>query len=624
MSFAVFRKYEKPILWAVVIFTVLIFATFSGFGDLQALLTRQDLAQVYGRFEVQSSGQLREVGLDEFAQVRQHLNRFLYAQRSREGAEDGEVWAHIIRKAEAEGAGLKVTDRDVDELVRGMFGNQPLTRATYEGFWRDTLQFSSAREMESFLRDMLLGMRWMQFQVDAAGVVAADEVYLRWRTDNELFDHEAVVVPDLAAEAVPDPAAEELQSWWDGQLQPVREARYQDPRRIDLLYAWAPLGAGELAFPDDKLAALPEPDEAQVSARFGLVGSDRWPDATELTPEIRAELARELKVVAAAQAAETAFESGTDKSPEAFRSVLEAAGLRVEDPEGLLSTDEIKALPEVGSEMLAAWLAQTAVGNVHLDYPYGTADHVALVLVTGEQASRPLSFDEAHEMLVRDWKAARRDQPVRDWREALLKAARELPECAAAIQPLLDAAAARADTAVAALPADATEEQKSAARKQVLDESERSEIAPRVAGFERLVWDAVPRPAGALAQTLGGVAKSYARKPTGPEEAGSLERLLKTSPAIFRLAVDSVSDIIRHAATTQSAVVRITGRSFPEQSAMLADQAGMDLSRKALGQQRRMEAQMALAAGPLMASRKLEVSEPEQRSTPFPELPPDV
>jgi len=34
MSFAVFRKYQKPLLWVTVIFCVLIFATFSGFDDL--------------------------------------------------------------------------------------------------------------------------------------------------------------------------------------------------------------------------------------------------------------------------------------------------------------------------------------------------------------------------------------------------------------------------------------------------------------------------------------------------------------------------------------------------------------------------------------------------------------
>jgi hypothetical protein len=624
MSFAVFRKYQKPLLWAAVIFSVLIFATFSGFGDLKAVLTRQDLAQIYGRFDVQTSGSRREVGLEEFVATRQNLNRFSWLQGSREGAEDEEVWAHIVRKAEAEACGLKVTDRDVSDLVRGMFGGQPVTRELYERLWRDQLHFGSAREMESFLREILLGMRWMEIQVEAAGVVGADEIYLRWRTDNELFDYEAVVVADLADDAVPEPSAEELAAYWDGLAQPVREAKYQDPRRIDLLYAWAPLAAGEQGLPDERLEGLPEPDEAQVTARFGLVRAERWPEATEATPEMRAGLARELKVAAAAQAARAAFEAGEDRSPEAFRAQMEAAGFHVEDPEGLLGGDEIKALPEVGSEMLAAWLAQTTVGNVHLDYPYGTQDHVGLMLVTAEQASRPLSLQEAHDALVRDWKASRKDRPVRDWREALRAAARALPECAAAIQPLLDDAAARAEEAAAALPADATEDQKAAARQQVLDAAERSDIAPRVAGFERLAWDVVPRPEGARIQSFSGVPRSYARNPDGPEEAGSIERLLRTAPAIFRLAVDSVSDVIRHAASSQSAAVRVTGRRFPEQAAMLADQAGMDLARKELSRQRRMEAQMALSSAALISSRKLEVSEIQQSSTQFPEIPPDA
>lgn len=628
MSFAVFRKYQKPLLWAAVIFSVLIFATFSGFGDLKALLTQQDLSQPYGIFEVRSSGEQRQVGLDEFASVRQDLNRLYWIQGAREGADDADVWGFIIRKAEAQGAGMRVADPDVGEVAKAMArsanGGLPVTAEVYDRFWRDQLQFASAREMESFLRDFLLGLRWAEQEVQAAGVLAADEIYLRWRADHELFDYEAVVVADADPAALPDPTADELQAHWDGMAPELRAVRFQDPRRVDVIYAWAPLAAGEGALPDDKLAAQPEPDEQQVLGRFGMVGSDRWPDAKEPDEAMRAELVRELKVIAAVQAAKAAFEAGTERTPEAFRAAMEAAGLRVEDPEGLLGSDEIKALPQVGNDMLAAWLASVQPGNLHLAYPYGSQAHVALVLVTAEQASRPLEFAEARDKLVADWKEARRDAAVREWRDALRAAARALPECAAAIQPLLDAAAQRAEEAVAALPADATEEQRAEARKQVLDQAEAAEIAPRVAEFEGQVWDGVPRPAGAQQLDFAGVSKAYARNPGGPEEATSVERLLKTSPLVFRLAVGAVSEPIRHAAGSQSAVVRVKARSFPPQDGMLADEEGLNAARRALAAERRRDAQMALTGDLLAASRNLRVFELQTRTPDLPEIPPDA
>lgn len=628
MSFAVFRKYQKPLLWAAVIFSVLIFATFSGFGDLKALLTQQDMSQPYGIFEVRSSGATRQVGLDEFAAVRQDLNRLSWLQGSREGVSDAEVWGFIIRKAEAEGAGLSVADGDVGDLVKSMVaslsGGAPVTRELYERFWRDQLQFASAREMERFLRDLLLGLRWMDQEVQAAGVLAADEIYLRWRADHELFDLEAVVVADADPATLPDPTPEQLQKHWDDMEPALRAARFQDPRRIDLIYAWAPLAAGEGGFPDELLAAQAEPDAQQVLSRFGAVGSDRWPDATEPDEAMRAELARELKVIAAAQAAKAAFEAGNERTPEAFRTAFEAAGFRVEDPEGLLGSDEIKALPQVGNDMLAAWLASVQPGNLHLAYPFGSQAHVALVLVTAEQASRPLEFAEAHDKLLADWKESRRDAAVRDWRAALRTAARALPECAAAIQPLLDAAATRADEAVAALPADATEEQRASARRQVLDLAEASEIAPRVAEFEGQVWASVPRPEGARVVELAGVPKSYAHNPDGPEEATSVERLLKTNSSVFRLAVGAVSEPIRHLAGSQSAVVLVKARSFPPQAGMLADDEGLKTARSALAAERRRDARMALAGEPLVASRNLRVFELQTRGDTLPETPPDA
>jgi hypothetical protein len=617
MSFAIFRKYEKPIMWATVVFSVLIFATFSGFGSLKNLLSQHATVEVYGQFDVHSSGQRHVTTTSEFMGVRQALSRFAYARNGTSDVKDPEVWSHLILLEEGRGAGLQATDRDVAQFVQQQFGGQPVTADLYTFWWRDRLGFPSARAYEEFIHDFILGNRWAQFDTEAAGVVNADDVYLRWRQDNERFDYDAVVIADLTDEQLGDPSTEDLQKLWDDTPQALRDATYVEPRRLDVAYAWAPLGEGEHAVPAEKLAPLAEPTDEEVQQRFEEIGEERWPDVKEPTDEIKAVLKHELKVASAAQVATKLFEAGEDKSVEAFRRIMEDAGLTFANPEGLLGTDELAKLPDIEDELLPMWLSQQKVGTAYLGEPDTAKQmNVHVVLLEAEQPSRPLTFEEAHDKLVTNWRNGRRSKPAADYREALRKAARELPECQAVIQPLVDAAQKRADDAAAALGADATDEAKAAARKQVLDASERGEIAARVAEFEHLVWDSVPRPEGARVLNFTGVPKSYSRHPTGDEEPTSVERQLKVAQAIFRLGVNGISEPVRHTPSAQTAIALVRARSFPDKAEMLADTAGMETARRMLSSQRFAEAQRSLAPEALMASHNLEVAELAQKKQP--------
>jgi len=610
MSFAWFRKYEKPFMWAAVIFTVAVFATFSGFSDLKALLSRQGADATYGQFELQATGQTKVIDLDEFQRVRLAMNRFAYASRSQDKITDNEVWAHIILREEARAADLDVSDDDVNDYVANAIGGgQPLTHELYTHIWRDILQFASAADMEDFLREQLEGSRWASFRLASAGLVTADEIYLQWRQDNEHFDYDALVIPDLKPEQVTDPSSDELKTMWDALSETVRAATYAEPRRVDIAYAWARLAPGEHGMADDKLAAEPDPAADEVESRFDMVKAERFPTAPSLTDEIRATLVRELKVMAVAQKAHDEFEASDDKGFEAFRHRMEAAGLTVEDPVGLLDNPALLEVPDIGGPMLSAWLGQTQVGGTVFGDPHwDDQDEVHVVLVQGEQPARPLSYEEAHDQLVKNWKQSRLDKPAREWREALRSAARELPECKAVIQPLLDAATTRADEAAAAL-ADATDEARAARRKEVLDQAEAADILPRVKEFEHLVWDSVARPEGARIVPFAGIARSYRMHPSSDETATSIERRLKTAGEVFRLAVDSVSDTIRHAPTSESAAVIIRARSFPPQTDMGADLAGLNQSRTTLSRQRENEARGNFAPDAVAASHKLRVAD---------------
>jgi hypothetical protein len=629
MSFAWFRKYEKPFMWGTVIFSVLIFATFSGFGDLKALLQRRDIGVAWGQFTLESTGKTMDIGEDEYRQISQRLNRLSSAMGQRQNVSEDAIWSFIIMREEARASGLEMSDQDVASFISSqVLGGQPVSREMYTHIWSDVLGFSSARDMEEFFRELLLGRRYASIKAEAAGLVTADEVYLQWRQDNERFDYDGVVIADVPLEQVPGPSDDELKTMWDAVPEQVRQGTYRDPRRLDIAYGWATLAPGEHGVADEKLAGIAEPPADEIDAAFQQDRAKRWPETKELTDEIRAALVREAKVIELARKAHEAFEAGQDKGADAFRSAMEAAGLNFADPVGLLSDDELDALPDIGGPMLSGSLSDVGVGATWFGDPREGYDQheVHVVLVQGVQDARPFSFEEAHDQLVKNWKDARRDKPAKDWREALTKAARERPECQTAIQPLLDAANKRADEAAAALT-DATDEARAAKRKELLDQAEATEIKAKVAEFEHLVWADVPRPEGTREISFKDVPRSYARKPTGDEPVASIDRMVKISPEVYRLGVDAVSNLIRRGASNESAAVIIRARSFPEQPAMAADSEGLERSRNTLSSQRRYAYSASnLSPDAVVASHKLKLSELADKKTkkPEPAIPPDA
>ncbi len=617
MSFAWFRKHEKMFLWGAIGFSVVILATFSGFGDLQALL-RHGAETSVGEFVVASTGETRRVEADEYERVRVALNKLAYTRRQDVTADD--VWRHIMLLADARGARLEVTDGQISKQITG---GQAVSKEQYRSFWRDQLQFPSAREFENFFRDMLLTQLWQEFAADQAGIVSADDVYLRWRSDNEIFDLDVLVFPDAPLESIADPDAATLQAAWDALAEPVRSVRYVEPSRQDIVYAWLPMQGGADTLPPDKLAAVPEPQPTEVEARWHQVQAERWPDQTELDDATRAVLAREVKLVQYVEEALAAFQEKPKQDAATFTAAMTDAGLHVADPAGLLGPDELKALADLGDENLPLFLSQKSAGESQFGYPYGNQKSVYAAFVEAAQPSRPLTFEEAHDALVKSWKEEQRGQAAQAFRDEITRRTRELPEAAAAIAPLVEEAGRRADEQVAAQP-DLDDAGRQALRRTVLDAAEAQDILPRLATFEHLVWADVTVPDGVQRLTLEGVRRSAMRHPDPADDAASIQRFLKSNGAIFQLAVDAISKPLAHAASRSSAIVRVSRRTFPEHTEMPADPEGMNESRRQLVALRRFECSQGFSAEALKASHQLRVVERSQPGKPAPAPPPNA
>jgi len=608
MSFRWFRKYEKPFLWAAVIVSIGVFVVFSGMGNLRRLIGGRNQDELAGTFVVQTTGKMRDVSVEDFMHERTLLNKLFYRARG-EALTDDQVWQHIMMLADAEGAGIDVAK---SEVVEAITGKQPMTKAQYRQIW-SMMQFSSARELESLERDLLKTARWQEWSTGAAGIVGLDEVYVRWKADNERRDLEALVFTDRQPDEIPDPPRETVKAWYDEQSEAFRNSRYKEDARFDIVYAWIPLDVGTDKVPDSLLADLPEPAAADVDKRFADLKDERWPGLEQPDDAIRATLTRELKLISHVERSLSTFESRADKTADTFKETMDAAGLTVVDSDGPLGTDELKALP-VGDALLPIWLSTKGKGQTHLGRPMDVPKTAYAIYIQDVVPSRPLSFDEAYEQVVKDWKERQRDQVARDFRELIRTETRKLPEVAAIIAPIEAAAAQKADEAVAAATG-LDEAGQAALRKQILDEAERQQIAPRVAEFEHEVWDTIPRPEGVETIKLEGVSRSYARHPDDSQEApDSIERFLKTNAQLMSLGVDAVSDALRFVRGAKDAIVRITARSFPDESEMLADADGLEASRKTLAQQREAEARLEFMPDRMKTSHQLQVpTRQEQR-----------
>ena len=191
-------------------------------------------------------------------------------------------------------------------------------------------------------------------------------------------------------------------------------------------------------------------------------------------------------------------------------------------------------------------------------------------------------------------------------------AAAALPAAEELLAPLRAAGLERIEEELAALAAGSEGEVPDAAalqaqRDERIELLERSELQPRLAEFEAQVHEQVPLPDSVRRIELTDVPRSYAVSPDPADAPDSLERFIKSSPAVFQLGVGTLSEPLRHAASASSVVVRVTARRFPEQQDMAADAAGLAAARQSLGFQRRSEAAAELAPERVAAAHELEL-----------------
>ncbi len=606
MTFSTFRKYQTPLLIAAVVFTVAVFVFFPSFGALDDAMSGGGSDSVYGRFRLQGGGDPVDVTLWEFKRAREDLGRF---QGNFTELKDEEVWQQLMLVADARAAGLRVTDLDLVSFLR----EAGLVDADYDLLWRNR-QFASAKAFEAFMKTYLLAQQWTDVLVREASVLSADEIYLSWRVDHELFDMEALAFSDLDPESIADPGDEVLAAYFDETPEYLRNRRYVEPARYGIAYAWLPLASTVADLPAERLEALDEVTDETVQTRWEQLKSTRFPDMEEADEATLATLRNELVVMGLVSAANAAWVAAGDLAVEgpmpgddgtanpavvalkkqAFLELMASFGLQTSDPEGMLDPDGLTDLADIGSALLSAQLTSVEAGDTRYFQPFGQDTEAHVVFVEETVAAVPLGFADARDQVLEQWRQEADQVGARaaDFRKALADAARELPEAQELIAPLVDSAASAADTRITLAELENDGELLDDAAKQAIQDEELAAVQVaidgRLAEFAARFWDEVSVAAlapddGTVQQLLlADVPRNYRQNMDEDEDADGLDRFLKINGQVFQQDVDGVTGVLRHAGGNQSVVVKVTARRFPPLADMLNDKDGMDESRQRL------------------------------------------
>jgi len=635
MSFTWFRKHEKTFLWITVVFTVIIFALFSTMDDLNRLMSGEAEASLgtAGSFQVETTGETLNVPFDEYRVTYRNYARLRsMLAGTREEISDEDVWAHIIMAADARGAGMDVPDI---ELARSLFGDQPVDGALYQQIVQRS-QFPTLRSFESFYREYLLAQHWMRAKVGVARVVSGDDVYSRWRVDHERFDIEALVFRDLDPETIASPGEDTLRAYFDELPDFRRESLFVEPAKHDIAYATVAFDT-DFATLYESLDELTQgevstPSNEDIERRFQRVKADRYPDAEEIDDAIRAELVDEVKIISLAGGAHQAFRDlpPEERNLETFTAAAQRFGMTVTNPDGFLGPEELKQVELIGDDLLPLRLQPMKAGDSQTVPAFTGKETVAAVIYLEDlQEKQPLTFEEAGDQVLEEWRTTQVGAAAQAFRDSVKAAAEALPVVQEAIAPLKTSAAEAAEVAIAAeLEAvDAgpgaeavTEERKTLIRNEQLALVQ-ADIDLRIAEHEKDVWDGLVTALGDSVERVSfqGVPRSY-RNDLDPEERdpADLEQFLKSNFAIFQLEEGAITDVLRLPVANLSAVVQVTGRSFPPKSEMLTpeNEESMLAARQQQSFESLMQLQLEFEPAAIMASHDLLVAEEPEPDAP--------
>ncbi len=617
MSFKFFRKNQKIMLWFVVILAIFTFTIFSVQSTMKTCFTQESIDDI-GEFTLKDGTKLM-ISRSRYSGVHNTL-RLLMSDNYTEAM----VAPHIVLYEEASRAGIMVSDAELEERIKGLFGGNMVSQDQYRDIIVKTVGFRSVKQFEQLQREMITVDKFKGFHALADDLFLTQEIYEKFKVENEELkvDYLAFIAGDHADQV--DAAAFEEKEIED-YYKTIRPGIGQEDLTIfeKFLLDFAYVDTSTIDFEAyAELTADVAIEEREVEQYYEVVKErykiEKSPDAAEGDgeptakeeqaaeyrdiSEVKEELEKELKVLALLEKAEKEWidfakenelldkPAPTDEAetkadapdPGAFfQSLCDKYKLSRKTSEDKVSWDTIETLDFFGSEGF-----KRRVKSLRKNYTFvikpcvDCVTHVGfLVRVVERDEAKLKDLSEVRDLVVEDYAQKKRmdlaETAANDFKDALRAKAGVFPEVKPKVDQILAAAREDAEKRIAERresQEDYTDEMAERYLEGTMRRAE-AEANTELDPYLHRVYADTCAEKGLTPVVLDYFPKTEAQNRSAPEDASEAETFLKSRMGfiVSQLENDAFSNPLRDNDGNTFYLIHMVDRRFPPTSEMSYD-----------------------------------------------------
>jgi hypothetical protein len=439
MAFSFMRKYEKPIMFVIVVFCL---STIGVTGAMMQFFSPSQKSQTAATFEV-VPGQQIKVSEEDYLRVKRDLAAFnaIYMGQARGSTpSDDDTLTHIVQVEEAKAAGIVVPDDEVSALVKMRF--QAANDTQYRMQIR-AMGFGSASEFEDTIRDELAVIKLQQL-TSSSQRVTSEEIYDSFKKKAVRLSTEYVAykASDRMADMNPlDYKTPDVKKWYEDHTRSAARVdaatkafqdKYKTPEKLDFEVVWAdfaefdPTKAAEWlkdkkiedsearvyydAHPDyftveaekPKDAEKPSDDKAKEGEKKDEAKPAETPKAKpfdDVKEEIRTRLLAQALVQ---KALDEANQTRADKKPVLLDQLATKYGLQYQKLSGI-EKPKLDAADLVGSKNLASELSAQTPSSFPTSVTANRPDRAYFTRIIASIPARTMPFDDVEPQVRNDY-----------------------------------------------------------------------------------------------------------------------------------------------------------------------------------------------------------------------------
>ncbi|MBI3846788.1 MAG: hypothetical protein HY292_19365 [Planctomycetes bacterium] len=426
MAFSFMRKYEKPIMFVIVVFCL---STIGVTGTMMQFFGGGK-AQTAATFEV-VPGKPVKVSEEDFIRLKRDLSSFMAmaSQGRNQTVSDDETLTHIIKIDEAKASGIDVSDDEVATVVKLLFPG--LTDAQYRMVVRSR-GFGSADEFQGFLRDWISTQKLDRLTAPADRVKSED-VYNEFKKKSTRLsnEHVAFKAEDRLSDMNPvDYKTPEVKKWYDDKMNAkgrqdaaskALQERYKSPDKLDLEVVWAdfaefdPAKTGEWlkdrkvedteirgyydAHPDYFTVEAEKPKDPEKKDDAKAAEAPKAKPFDDVKEDIRKRI---LATSLVQKALDDANAQRTEKKPVLLDALATKYGIQYRKLSGV-EKPKLESAELIGSKNLAGELGAQSPASFPTSVTANRPDRAYFTRIVAQMPAKTMPFDDVEASVRKDY-----------------------------------------------------------------------------------------------------------------------------------------------------------------------------------------------------------------------------